>query len=53
MSSETITISVEEYLVLLNYQAVLVRLENGGVDNWEWYDWCMEDYKEITEEDIK
>jgi hypothetical protein len=32
-----ITISKKEYLRLRKAEEELTRLENGGVDNWEWY----------------
>jgi hypothetical protein len=32
------TISKEEYEELLDRDRKLTALENGGVDNWEWYD---------------
>lgn len=33
----TITISVSAYKELLKDAEKLRRLENGGVDNWDWY----------------
>ena len=35
--SDTISISKQEYFSLLCAAEKLSRLENGGVDNWEWY----------------
>jgi hypothetical protein len=35
--TETVTISKKEYDELLKSQETLTALENGGVDNWEWY----------------
>lgn len=32
-----IKISAERYLSLLTSEEILCRLNNGGVDNWEWY----------------
>lgn len=37
MSEETVTISKKEYLSLLDDRSWRIALENGGVDNWEWY----------------
>lgn len=41
---ETITISKKEYERLLKDSARLQALENGGVDNWQGYDYAMELY---------
>jgi hypothetical protein len=41
-SANTVTISVQEYLRLLEAQAVLDALEGAGVDNWQGYDLAME-----------
>lgn len=37
MSEETVTISKEEYLSLQDDQRWRAALEDGGVDNWDWY----------------
>lgn len=37
MMEGTVTISKKEYFDLLMAQEKLTRLENGGVDNWDWY----------------
>lgn len=42
MTSETVTISQEEYDRLLSDSAVLNALETEGVDNWSGYDYAME-----------
>lgn len=34
---DTIEITKMEYLNLLKDSEALRRLENGGVDNWDWY----------------
>lgn len=34
---DTIEITKEEYVSLLKDAEILLRLENGGVDNWSWY----------------
>lgn len=50
MSDSTmVTISMDEYLALLDSQFMLDCLQNYGVDNWEGYDGAMEDYN--TDED--
>jgi len=33
-----VEISTGEYIDLLRCKEKLMRLENGGVDNWQWYD---------------
>ena len=35
---DTIEISKLEYFNLLKCELKLSMLDNGGVDNWEWYD---------------
>ena len=35
--AETVTILKSEYESLLRDAKLLMALENGGVDNWEWY----------------
>lgn len=44
----TITIQKSEYLTLKEAELKLVRLENGGVDNWEWYDASLNPADEIN-----
>ena len=41
---ETITISKQEYKELLVDSLILSALENGGVDNWEWYSYSINDF---------
>ena len=43
METETVTISKSEYDELLERDKKLTALENGGVDNWNGYDWAMEE----------
>lgn len=33
----TVTINKKEYFSLLEDSEILKRLENGGVDNWDWF----------------
>lgn len=40
---ERITIPDSEYRKLLDAEAVLVALENAGVDNWDGYAYAMRD----------
>ncbi len=44
---ETVTITKEEYIQLLNDSNFLNALRAGGVDNWEGYD--LVEFKEITD----
>lgn len=37
VDNETITISKKEYESLLDDRKWRIALENGGVDNWDWY----------------
>lgn len=52
MNAENITISIDEYLELLNDQRILECLRMGGVDNWDWYDASLESYEELIYLDI-
>lgn len=36
-----VVISLKDYNELLDDQLVLNALRQGGVDNWDWYDECM------------
>lgn len=38
-----VTITLEEYRTLLRDSEILQALINAGVDNWEGYDFAMED----------
>ena len=40
-------VSESELLELLTAQCTLIALENGGVDNWEWYGDSIQDWVEI------
>lgn len=39
---EVIAISKERYEELLESESILLALEAGGVDNWEWYSESLE-----------
>ena len=49
MSDENIVISKKEYEILIDSQMKLQALENGGVDNWEWYSDSLEEYNNAKE----
>jgi hypothetical protein len=55
MATQTmITISAERYRELLIAEAKLGALENGGVDNWEWFYESLEEHGYFTyKEEIK
>ena len=46
---ETVTITKDEYIQLLNDSIQLATLQSYGVDNWEGYGPAMQDFEEITE----
>jgi len=46
-NEETVTITKEEYIQLLNDSNFLHALRAGGVDNWEGYD--LVEFEEITD----
>lgn len=48
---ETVTISAKEYDMLLQRDFKLNCLEGAGVDNWEGYDYAMEEYQAGLEEE--
>lgn len=43
-------IDEDELLDLLNSHNILTALQQGGVDNWEWYDASLEDIESIDPE---
>lgn len=45
MSDENVTISKDEYDELLKEQAFLDCLRAAGVDNWEGYDFAIEEFQ--------
>lgn len=49
MAIETVTISRKEYEGLLDDQLLLNCLRNAGVDNWEGFDFAIEEYQATTE----
>lgn len=47
----TVTISLERYNELLKSEDKLTALEDGGVDNWDWYDESLRDfYKKYSDD---
>ena len=42
----TIIIPLSEYEYLRSRDTRLTKLEDNGVDNWEWYDECFKDDEE-------
>lgn len=49
MSAETYLISEKELLRLIRRDELLDALEVGGVDDWEGWDWSLEDYVEAED----
>lgn len=49
MESKTVTISQEEYDELVDDQILLDCLRNAGVDNWEGWDFAIEQYQAILD----
>lgn len=43
---EHITIPIEFYNELIERDKILAALEAAGVDNWDGYDFAMEEYRE-------
>lgn len=50
MNLGSITISREEYEELQEDSLFLTCLQNAGVDNWEGYEYAVEEFQEITGE---
>ena len=50
MDDELITITKKEYEHLLDAKLRLTCLEAGGVDNWDWYDDAMDNYRKKRSE---
>lgn len=48
---ENISITMSEYNSLLRSRAMLIALENAGVDNWEGYSIAMEELSEDEDEE--
>ena len=44
MDDRMIEITQSEYEYLVDRDNKLTALENGGVDNWEWYGDSLEEY---------
>lgn len=43
-AESSITISQQQYDELVQRSEILAALEQGGVDNWEWYGQSLKDY---------
>lgn len=50
---DTETISRRKYAYLLLRDELLTALERNGVDNWQGYDYAMEEYEKNAERMIK
>ena len=51
MTEEMVTITKKEYEQLTYDSRKLEALEAGGVDNWEWYDESLKEFREEEDED--
>lgn len=49
MKNETVTISKQEYLTLLEDSEMLEALRAAGVDNWEGFNYAVEIFQEEQE----
>ncbi len=47
--TETVTISRAEYEDLLDESALLNCLRNAGVDNWDGWEYALEEYQEYLQ----
>lgn len=52
MPENNITISLSHYADLLDKADMLRCLQNAGVDNWEGYDFAMEEYDGQDDEGV-
>lgn len=52
-SVRKITISQEEYDKLLRDSEFLARLEHAGVDNWEGYEFALEEDEDEEDDDFR
>jgi len=43
-------LSKERFKELNESENLLLCLQNAGVDNWEWYDVAMEEYRDVVED---
>lgn len=50
--TDTVTISRDEYDELLSDQAFLNCLRNAGVDNWDGFDFAVEEFQDTYEAPI-
>lgn len=46
-------IDEKEYKYLIDRDKKLTALENGGVDNWEWYEESLKEYQQEKEREEK
>ena len=49
---DSVTISKAEYEQLLDSDLMLRCLENAGVDNWDGYDFAMDEYHDLKGDDL-
>lgn len=50
---DSVTITAERHLKLLQAEWKLTALERGGVDNWDWYGESITNYEEEVPEPVQ
>lgn len=51
---EFVKVPLNRIKELLDYENQLLCLESGGVDNWEWYGECFDDYdSNVSNEEVE
>jgi len=48
---KVVTITEAEYKELQRDSAILAALHAGGVNNWDWYDASLEEFRAAEEDD--
>lgn len=51
IDGDVVTMSLEEYNEFLRTEVWENALRSAGVDNWDGYDWAMEDYRQYLKDE--
>lgn len=51
VEGDVVTMSLEEYNEFRRTEVWENALRSAGVDNWEGYDWAMEEYREFLKDE--
>lgn len=51
IEGDVVTMSLEEYNEFRRTEVWENALRSAGVDNWEGYDWAMEEYREFLKDE--